>query len=417
MKLPLYASLRPGKGNICFALFFAMSAVPGLFSGLAWGEDFDIIPSISIKEEYNDNVYFSTAPRVRAFLTVISPKLELVKKDERTDAALSTRLSEIIDSEHKGHVVTAFNQDYQGRASYLLDPRWQLSLTAGYTIDNRPSSSVEKDGIVINALRRDNQAYSVGTSYALTEKSTASLSYLYQQEDFSGQPKSDNRTHAAGVAFVHDLRKYLPDSQGSAGFNFSRFEFADSTTNNYSATIGMNWAFSETWTFAANLGGRYTDTDSSVLAVSPLQQPVGIVTQSNSGWGLVGNASISVRGEVNNGSLTLKHDMAAAPSRTGAAETTSIGLSYQHSFTPKFTTSTGLVYQLSNSNGDGTAATRIDEEFIQFNTNLRYEFTRNMAVETAYSYAKAIYNQNNTTTDRNSILVSLTIRHPYFDQW
>ena len=53
----------------------------------------------------------------------------------------------------------------------------------------------------------------------------------------------------------------------------------------------------------------------------------------------------------------------------------------------------------------------------QFSTNLRYEFTRNIAVVTAYSYAKAVYNQNNTTTDRNSVLVSLTIRHPYFDQW
>ena len=179
MKAPFFVPLRAGKSNICVALFLVMSVVPGVFSGPAWGEDFDIIPSLTLKEEYNDNVYFATTPRVRAFLTIISPKLELVKKDERTDAALSARLSEIIDSEHNGNTVTALNQDYQGRASYLLDPRWQIGLTAGYTIDNRPSSNVVNNGIVINALRRDDQAYSVATRYALTEKSATSLTYLY----------------------------------------------------------------------------------------------------------------------------------------------------------------------------------------------------------------------------------------------
>jgi hypothetical protein len=417
MKLPFFASLRAGKGNICFALFLATSVGPGLFSGPAWGEDFDIIPSLTMKEEYNDNVYFATTPRVHAYLTIASPKLELVKKDERTDASLSIRLSEIIDSEHEGKTITALNQDYQGRASYLLDPRLQFSLAAGYTIDNRPSANVEKDGIVINALSRYNQIYSAGTKYVLSEKDSVNLSYLYQQEDFSGQPQSDNRTHATGVEFAHDLRKYLPDSQGIAGFNFSRLEFAGSTTNNYAATIGIKWAFNETWTFAANMGGRYTDTVSDILAVSPLQKPIGIVRESNSGWGLVGDATISVRGEVNNGSLILKHDVAAAPSRTGAAETTSISLNYRHSFTPKFTAQTTLGYCFSNSNGDGTATSRIDEDFFQCSTNLRYEFTRNMAVETTYGYAKAIYNQNNTKTDRNSVLMSLTIRHPYFDRW
>ena len=132
---------------------------------------------------------------------------------------------------------------------------------------------------------------------------------------------------------------------------------------------------------------------------------------------MVGNATIAVRGEVNSGSLSLRHDIAAAPSRTGAAETTTVGLNYLHSFTPKFTTSTKLIYVYSNSSGDGTGANQLDEDFFEFSTNLRYELTKNIAIMTTYSYAKAVYHQNGTSTDRNSALVSLTIRHPYFDQW
>ena len=108
---------------------------------------------------------------------------------------------------------------------------------------------------------------------------------------------------------------------------------------------------------------------------------------------MVGNATIAVRGEVNRGSFSLRHDIAAAPSRTGAAETTTVGLNYLHSFTPKFTTSTNLIYVYSNSTGDGTAANRLDEDMFEFSTNLRDQFTRSIAVVTAYSYAKAVYNQ------------------------
>ena len=40
-----------------------------------------------------------------------------------------------------------------------------------------------------------------------------------------------------------------------------------------------------------------------------------------------------------------------------------------------------------------------------------------MSVDANYSYLKAMYNQSGTTADRNSFLVSFTIRHPILDRW
>ena len=406
----------PGCGFLVTVIFIRC-----LFGGQAWGEDYDIIPSLMVKEEYTDNVFFSSSSRTSSFITALVPRLILAKRDERTDAALTVGIDGFIYRDTRG-VVTALNQHYRGRVSYQLTPRLSGSVDAAYMINNQPDDNLEQDGAVIDAVRRDLQTYSGSVNYALSEKSTVGLAYLYDQENYSGIPTSDNSSHAASLGYEYDLKAFLPSARGRLNFGFNTYEFSDSNTDNYTATVGMGWAFSETWDFTAGVGGRYTNSEFDEIIVVPIQEPPSLsqstVRRSNTGYGWVARAALSVRGgETQNGSLIFNHNVALSSSRSGASETTSVDLQYRRFFTEKLSSSVSVGYQLSDSDGEQFSSTNIDENYIRFNAGLRYEFNRNMALDTSYSFVKAIYNQTDTSAYRNSFLVSFSVRYPLLDRW
>jgi hypothetical protein len=144
------------------------------------------------------------------------------------------------------------------------------------------------EGVVIDAVRRDRQTYSGGVDYTLSEKSTVSLAYLYDQEDYKGMPTSNNSSNAASLGYEYDLKAFLPSARGRLNFGFNTYQFPDSDTDNYtppSASAGH----SAKPGILRRMGGRYTSADFDVTTFVPIQEPPFFsqltVRQSNTGYG------------------------------------------------------------------------------------------------------------------------------------
>jgi hypothetical protein len=172
----------------------------GICSGQARGEDYDIIPSMIVKQEYSDNLFFSGNGKTDSFITAFSPRLELARKNERTDASLIAGMDWFVYWD-TSDLVTATNQQYRGRFSHRLSERLRVSLDAGYWINNQPDENITKDGVVIDAIHRDKQSYSAGMDYALSEKSALALGYQYQQENYPGLQNADSGSHGASLGY------------------------------------------------------------------------------------------------------------------------------------------------------------------------------------------------------------------------
>ena len=56
-------------------------------------DEFKLIPSIGIREEYNDNIFYSSNDTVDDFITTIRLGLELIERTERLDLNLSATVS------------------------------------------------------------------------------------------------------------------------------------------------------------------------------------------------------------------------------------------------------------------------------------------------------------------------------------
>ncbi|HTR45126.1 MAG TPA: outer membrane beta-barrel protein, partial [Thermodesulfovibrionales bacterium] len=96
----------------------------------ARGDEFRVVPSLSVREEYNSNILLTTGDARRDFITTISPGVEIVDRTARLDADLQVRLDRLEYADNRD--LNATNQTYSGRIRYLLTPLFGVSAEAAY---------------------------------------------------------------------------------------------------------------------------------------------------------------------------------------------------------------------------------------------------------------------------------------------
>jgi len=66
-------------------------AILGLWAVEVKGQEIHLISSLSVQQEFNDNLFFETKDREMDFLTRVSAGSELVERTERLDLRLAGR--------------------------------------------------------------------------------------------------------------------------------------------------------------------------------------------------------------------------------------------------------------------------------------------------------------------------------------
>jgi hypothetical protein len=388
-------------------------------------------PSVTLKEEYNDNIFLDVTNRKSDFISTLTPCIELSDRSERLDANLLLRLNGILYG--RTSELNAVDQDYRGRLRYILSPRTSLSLQAGYTLDSQPDRETATTGLVIGPVKRHRQQYSFSGEPALTEKTSAALAYSYEQDDYDNNRFSNLKYHDASLIFTHDLDWLMRATKGSVNFDYAHYKSSvtlidsltsDSTVDNFSATIGMSRAFSEVWSVQANAGGRYTISKFRswepvfVQILPPLptfQEFLEPVNQKSHEWGWVGQLVLSYKGELTEGSLTFNTDVQPASGQTsGTTVRTGLVADMRRRFTYELSGAMSVGYYHNKSNPGATAGQAIDQDTILLTPGIRYEFNKDMYMEASYQFTKVFYNISHTEADRNSFFVRLYMEHPFF---
>ncbi len=377
------------------------------FLGLLWfvslpvrasGYEFRLVPSASVKEEYNDNIFFASSGEQDSYVTTLSPELSLNARTERLDLSLSGGARWIFYSELSG----LDDEDYfsRGKFGFRVTPRIRVSGGAAYRRDTRVDRFIEETGQAVTN-RSDRQEYSGGMGLMLTDRTWADLAYGYDRIDYEDRSDLDSESHSGSLTLIHDLERVLPLTKGRAGFGFARTRFEGLAVENYRATLGFLREVTELWSVLVDVGGRYTRSEFDVLHA--VLVPPGIIvfvpdTEEKDSWGWVADVSMTYRGEKNRGSFTLSRDVSAAVGRTGATERTSAVLEVGRRFTYEFSGSVTAGYYRNTSDAGEFSAGEIDEVTVRVRPSLRYAFTRNVFLEAAYQYTRI----DNRVSDRDA---------------
>jgi opacity protein-like surface antigen len=390
------------KRTILTVIVVSALLLTAFLEGSAAGMALRLVPSVTLREEANDNVFISPDNRQGAFISTISPEIDVAVASERLDASLALRLDGIV---YAGIArLDSLDQSYRGMVRYRQNERLTLSSQAQFVRDSRPDRDLETTGMATSSVKRDRQNYSLAADYLFTETATMSMSYAYSQDDYVSRSFSDLSTHSATFGLSHDLGRLWSSAKALASFGFSRYLFASSTVDNYSATAGVSRDFNEKWTLLVMAGGRHTRSET----YSPGE------TTDSSGWGWVGRASLSYRGERSSGSLSYLNDVAPATGRisSGATRRNSLTAIVQHRFTPELSGNLSFGYYMNKSVKGGSAGTDIGQDTVSVSSGIRYEFNRDLALDASYRYTRIYYSTTDRNADRNLFSVRLVFRSP-----
>jgi hypothetical protein len=372
-----------------------LAAVPTQVSG----QELKVTPSLATKEEYNDNIFLLTGNGVDDFITTLTPALELSSRTESRDTSLSGGINWLNYARHSGN--DAVDYFGNGTGAFQIDERLAVSAGASYTRDSRPDQIDPTTGLSIKSETRV-QSYQAGGSYMATEKSKISLSYSYNQQDYSLPGYLDSRQHQASAGLNYTL---TPQTSLLTAFTFNRQLTDVSKEDNYSATLGLAYKFRELWSLSLNAGGLCTRSD---LVTG------GGNNSSNVDWGWIGNLSFIYSGEKLNGAVSFNHNVSPAAGRTGSTESTGGSVTMGNRFTYKLSGSINFGYFWNKSNEDQFSVLPINEKTLELNCLLHYDINNDLALEANYHRVDTDYVQSGTQAGQNIYMVRFVMRHLFF---
>jgi len=348
-------------------------------------DEFKLIPSISVREEYNDNIFFDDDQEIDDWITTISPGLELIDHTERFDLTLSARGHGIKYGQNDE--LNDFDQQYSGNIGYKVTPRLRMSAGAGYTVDNRRDRDIETTGLVLSTEERKRYNGSLSGEYILTEKTAASLSYAYNRSDFDDPEEVDYKYHSSNLGFTHDISEFFPRTVARMNFGYYYYDSSDTAIDIYSGTVGFSWAMTEVFNLLVDLGTRYTSSEFMVAQRHPFI-PFIIITREETDhtWGGVGHVALSYQGEVTTASLSASKDVRPAGGQNGTTDRTSFLFKISRRFAEKFSAHLSGEYFLNKADAGELSRTDIDEQTISIRPGLSCEIIDNLVLTASYTF-------------------------------
>jgi hypothetical protein len=395
-----------------------MLVIVGISMGIvedAYTDEFKLTPSLAVKEEYNDNILYSQENTEKAFITTLSPGLALTDKTERLDLSLSGRLDHRLYSNHSN--LNATDQYYEGTGKYTFTPRLNFSGKALYSDDSRPDRDFETSGLSYTNVKRQRQNYTTSGDYMLSEKTMTTFSYDYLNDKYNSDSFTDLESHTFDLGFIRDMSSVLESTKARMNMGYAKYNIPGMKIDNYETTVGIDRALNEKWNVLVNGGTRYTYSRFSVMEFVAAPPFLIERKETNSGWGAVGQLTLTYNGErgSNSGYLSAVHNILPASGRSGASERTSFILSVHKRFTYELYGTLWAGYFINRSDTNQFSTQKIDEDTVSLNPGIRYEFDKDKAIEASYGYNWTKYNLNNTRAQRNTFFVRFRMQHHLFE--
>jgi hypothetical protein len=127
---------------------------------VAKAAEFKAIPSIALRGEYNDNIFFTRDETISDYIGTGSPGLEIINRTERLNLNLNGAFHFIRYED--ADELDSDDYDAQGRIRYQLTPVLTGSAGAAYIKDSRPDREIEETGLVQDVRTRRRQRYNGG---------------------------------------------------------------------------------------------------------------------------------------------------------------------------------------------------------------------------------------------------------------
>ncbi|MBN1103964.1 MAG: outer membrane beta-barrel protein [Deltaproteobacteria bacterium] len=376
-----------------------------------------LVPELSVRTEWNDNVDMSTSQKRGDFIATLTPAFSIGAATERL--ALSSRIGLGVlryarDEERNTELVQfSANTDYRGHE------RLQVSASASLTEDEALQTELEETGLIVTGVNRRRWGGEGGLLYELTPGSTLGMDVIHQDTQYSGGGYVDYTQDSLGLTY----RQTLPDEVNEVLVRpfYVHYDSDRSKVDNYGISAGWSRTWSHMLSSYVMLGVRHTTTEYKVLQQSlvfdpallpryPFRQEVSEVNLKESNWGGLGDLSITRRGESHSMSTGYKRDLDfSAEGEPVTTDRLYWTVSYSH--TERLGAGFSTAVSHSKSAGDRT---RTDDWYLDLAPSVSWRITEDHVLSGGYSYSLSLdkaYGEDREA-DRHRVWLSVTTRFP-----
>ena len=379
-------------------------------AGPALAAETELTPSVDLRQEYTDNLFYSPTRQIDTFITRITPGVKGVVRTELMTGSLAARLSALHFSANSD--MNDLEQAYEGNGIWRLTPHLKLSGSAAYRQESWPDREIEISGQALN-LTSWHQNYGAGAEYQISQLTVGALGYANEQITYNNHTRfSSVISHNVSAAVEHDAGRLLPLLKLRNTARYSRSDYETAQVENYELTAGASLPIHELWSISADGGGRYTSSDSTAVTIDPLTG-AGAKVPAHDSFGWVLKSSIDYTGETLRGSLAYSRDVSNSSGRFGTAierDIVTLSLRQRLSYELFGVLGGGYYHNMAGRNQFGSQA--IDETSLRGSFSLRYEFNRNVAADFGYEHFRL---ENSGTAHRNKVFFQLTAQTRFFE--
>ena len=358
-----------------------------------------VTPSLTIGEEFNDNIFLSNANKHSDFITQFTPGVTLQMQQPGLRLTAGYNFTAEIYAQHSEFNDAANRQNLVTSVSYDATPGVTLNLTETFYY-SKNSNAVAPSSVSSGRQSSLSNVFAPALSVQATQRMTWRLSGAYSLERYSGPNSQDSNIYRIGPGVDYTV---TPRLTVTTGYDFGYLDIdREPTALNHTLRFGGTYRITPTLTATATAGPSILITDRDTT-VSPAVSAR--LTQEMS-WGFMGvfyDRSIGTTGGFGGPS-----DNQAFGGNI-AARTLLRGLTID--FSPRYTM----------SSTESAARSQSDIKTLTLNLSARYQIARYIAIVGSYTFLQqrgsgsatlANGNSAGTDVDQNRINVGLQFGYP-----
>lgn len=400
--------------------------------------DYSLVPQLLLEGNYNSNVFFddNDGDPQEDYVTTAAPGLKWRRRSEQS-------LSEFFA---QGRFVSYQDQEdldktdqlYRGKLDYTATEHLRVGVGGSYTVDNQIDRDMETTGLVLGTAERRRQEYHCFGDLLVAERTRLNISGGYSQDRFDDEAFWNNWGADAALGLNHQPRLWPNTAlQGQLAYRHYAFDRdqndsdgdlktrveEDNITDNIGLTLGADTRLTERLTLVFSGGARYTllKREHGIRRWMQVGEDeyldLGTDTSDSreEAWGFVGDASLAYRGERNEVSLGVAHDIKPLSGSGDTAERTTLTGSWWFQMTTELRFNAGGSYYWNRSDDNDSADEDVDTTTVTLSPRVRYAFTRNIYLEGRYRYTRVNDRKDDDISKRHLASVSLFLQHDLLD--
>lgn len=393
----------------------------------AFGDPLKFVPSISVKQEYNDNILFENSMEDEDFITTISPKFSVEQKGERLQATLSAGVDQILYWDFSG--LNALDMDIDTRLRFQTTERLGIGVSGRYAEDSRRDRETDLTGLVL-AGDRDRKNFSLFSDYSVSEKLKATLTFSYADDTIEAPDDEESESYKVDLAFTHNLSEWFDNTTGLLNVTYMNYESDDRDQNFNIPLAGLTTASNQTYGFDlwqvyagfskhiselfscyVQAGAGYTQSDESVTGRTfvtgtgvDFQAPT-YTSSTDSNYNGVLIAGVDYSGLYYTAGLSFSHDARGASGVNGLVERTSVTVDLSGKISSELTaTLSGSCYLNRTDRNTGT-----DDDDLTYTvrTGFRYKFSQDLRLSCYYRFRALDEREQDIERDQNLVYLMI----------